>query len=116
MPLKAAIFDMDGVITDTAQFHVEAWEIMFNAFFERYDKMQLPFTYEDYFYYVDGKLCIDGIKSFLLSRGLELPSGDSEDTQDTNTLYEFSNWKNNIFADLFNQKEIKVFLSTIKLI
>ncbi|ATN85752.1 trehalose-phosphatase [Coxiella burnetii] len=116
MALRAAIFDMDGVVTDTTKLHFKAWQNMFNAFLKRYAQSQAFFTSDDYLYYLDGKPRFEGIKSFLNSRGLGLPLGTPEDNHDKNTIYGLGNWKNAIFNDLVDHDGVDIFSSTIELI
>ena len=68
----AALFDLDGVLTPTATVHMQAWSEMFNDFLAGQDG-QDPYTERDYYAYVDGKPRYDGVRSFLESRGIELP-------------------------------------------
>ncbi|MDF1605185.1 beta-phosphoglucomutase family hydrolase [Nocardioides sp. YIM 152315] len=71
----AVLFDLDGVITPTAEVHMRAWSEMFNAFLEEYDGPgdRTPYTDADYFAHVDGKPRYDGVRDFLTSRGVEAP-------------------------------------------
>jgi len=70
--IKALLFDLDGVLTDTARVHARAWKQMFDGFLrERQGKAFQPFTDDDYNDYVDGKPRYDGVRAFLDSRGLE---------------------------------------------
>ena len=74
----AALFDLDGVITPTAEVHMRAWAQMFGDFLlER--GIDEPYTDDDYYTYVDGKPRYEGVRSFLTSRGIELPEGDPGD-------------------------------------
>jgi beta-phosphoglucomutase-like phosphatase (HAD superfamily) len=76
----AVIFDMDGVITKTAKVHFKAWKQMFDEYLENHsDGDWKPFDDEDYRRYVDGKPRYEGVKSFLESRGTELPYGSPDD-------------------------------------
>jgi beta-phosphoglucomutase family hydrolase len=77
-PIRACLFDLDGVLTDTARVHAAAWKEMFDAFLrEHADQTGEPFVpfdpVQDYDEYVDGKPRYDGVRSFLASRGIELP-------------------------------------------
>ena len=87
----AAIFDLDGVLTDTARVHAAAWKAVFDAFLQRWAQ-QLglafqPFDIEaDYLDYVDGRPRDDGIRSFLAARGINLPEGSEHDPEDANTV------------------------------
>lgn len=101
MSLKAAIFDMDGVITDTASTHFAAWKEMFDIFLREHAAQQgtkfHPFIHKDYLQFVDGKPREDGIQSFLKSRHIQLVPGSDTDTFDKNTIKGLGNYKNQIF-------------------
>ena len=84
----AVIFDLDGVLTDTASIHAAAWAALFNDFLQRRkasdDEDHSPFTDDDYRHFVDGKARGDGVTDFLASRGISLPPGSASDsTEDT---------------------------------
>src|SRR4051794_14485475 len=75
---QAVIFDMDGVVTQTAKVHAAAWKTLFDELLARYGQQHhqkvKPFDMEqDYLTYVDGKKREDGLTSFLQSRGIEIP-------------------------------------------
>ena len=78
----AALFDLDGVLTPTADVHMRAWEQMFTDYLTSRDDADsiAPYRESDYFDYVDGKPRYDGVRSFLASRGIELPDGDPDDS------------------------------------
>ena len=81
---EACLFDLDGVLTDTASVHTRAWTATFDAFLrERAEATGEPFTpfdpHEDYLAHVDGRPRQDGVREFLRSRGIELPEGDPDD-------------------------------------
>src|ERR687898_3502506 len=85
--INAVIFDMDGVITDTASVHAEAWKRLFDEYLrERAARTREPFVPfdadGDYRRYVDGKSRFDGVRSFLASRSIKLPEGDPNDPPD----------------------------------
>jgi alpha,alpha-trehalase len=96
---RAVVFDMDGVITDTARVHARAWKEMFDAFLRqraaRSGEPFRPFDSEtDYRRYVDGKPRYDGVRSFLVSRGIVLPEGTPADAPDRETVCGLGNRKN----------------------
>lgn len=97
--LDAVIFDLDGVITDTAAVHLDAWIRMFNGFLEQRaaGADYAPFTEDDYLQYVDGRPRYDGVRTFLASRGIELPDGDPSDSSDQLTVCGLGNRKNDDF-------------------
>ena len=83
--VTACLFDLDGVLTDTASVHTKAWKAMFDDYLrERADRTGEPFQpfdpVADYQRYVDGKPRDDGVRGFLASRGIELPEGDPTTT------------------------------------
>jgi alpha,alpha-trehalase len=100
----AVLFDLDGVLTATAKIHATCWKRIFDGFLERRAAAAgsevVPFDTEaDYLPYVDGKPRYDGVKSFLASRGIELPWGDPADPPGDATVCGIGNTK----AALFNQ-------------
>ena len=99
--VSACLFDMDGVVTQTAVVHAAAWKEMFDEFLraraESTGTQFIPFDpHAEYDAYVDGKPRLDGTRSFLESRGIELPEGRPNDPPGTPTLYGLSNQKNNL--------------------
>jgi len=119
--IKAVIFDLDGVITDTAAVHSSVWKQMFDEFLndlskecgEKFNK----FTHNgDYLPYVDGKPRYKGIVSFLESRNISLPYGDPEDNSDKKTVCGLGNRKNELFNQQIDQGNLIVFDSTVNFI
>lgn len=70
--ITACLFDLDGVLTTTAKVHFAAWKEMFDAYLKERDPSLRPFSQDDYDAYVDGKPRYDGVRSFLVSRGIHL--------------------------------------------
>jgi beta-phosphoglucomutase family hydrolase len=107
--VHACLFDLDGVLTDTASVHRRAWKAMFDTFLrKRADPT--PFDADaDYFTYVDGKKREDGVRSFLASRGISLPEGDPGDGPDAETVYGLGNRKNEAFLHTVHTDGVKVF-------
>jgi beta-phosphoglucomutase family hydrolase len=107
--IHACLFDMDGVLTETATLHAAAWKQMFDEFLERRDG-QAPFDeHGDYGRYVDGKPRYDGVRSFLQSRGIELPEGGPDDPPDAETVHGLGNRKNELVQKLIRERGVKVF-------
>ena len=118
---KGAIFDLDGVITGTAKVHSLAWESMFNSFLKNYAEINneayVPFDpAHDYHKYVDGKPRMEGVKSFLLSRDIELPFGEMDDVQEKETVCGLGNRKNSLFTEILVKEGPEVYTSTVDLI
>jgi beta-phosphoglucomutase family hydrolase len=94
--IEVCLFDLDGVLTDTASVHAAAWKHMFDDFLRSRDGADFrPFDpHDDYDRYVDGKPREDGVRDFLRSRGIELPDGRPDDGPEQNTVYGLGNRKN----------------------
>ncbi|MFJ3980891.1 HAD family hydrolase [Streptomyces fungicidicus] len=93
--ILACLFDLDGVVTKTAVVHAAAWRETFDAFLrERDGDAFRPFTDADYDEYVDGRPRADGVRTFLASRGIELPDGEPGDAPDARTVHGLGNRKN----------------------
>ena len=109
-PLAAVIFDLDGVITHTAELHALAWQRMFNAFLDEEFPTQPPFTRDaDYREYVDGKPRLDGVRSFLAARGIELADGNADDPPEVATVHGLAARKNELFRELVAARGVQVF-------
>jgi len=117
----AVIFDLDGVVTDTATVHAEAWKRMFDDFLSHYAARQKkpfqPFTIDaDYRLYVDGKPRFDGVRSFLQSRSINLPEGRADDSPGSDTIHGLGNLKNGYFLKHLKEHGADVYPSTVEFI
>jgi len=117
----AVIFDLDGVVTRTASLHAASWKRMFDDFLvqraESSGDVFFPFTIEeDYRRYVDGRPRIDGVVTFLQSRGIELPRGKAEDAPGYDTAWALGNLKNKDFNELMIEQGVEVMEGTVTLI
>ncbi len=117
----AVIFDLDGVVTQTAVVHASSWKAMFDEFLRaRAEKSGDPFkefTYEeDYLTYVDGKPRYKGVQSFLESRGIDLEFGDAGDGTEKETVCGLGNRKNVKFVEVLKTQGAEVYQSTVDLI
>src|SRR6516225_4580077 len=95
----AVLFDLDGVITNTAAMHAACWKKMFDQYLQKRSTQKgesfRPFDLvEDYRLYVDGKPRFDGVRDFLTSRGIQLPEGNSNDSPDAETVRGLGKRKN----------------------
>ena len=114
---EAALFDLDGVITPTAEVHMRAWSEMFNAFLEDYtDGTAAPYTSAAYFAYVDGKPRYDGVRSFLTSRDIALPEGEPDDSPDAVTVCGLGNRKNEAFNEVLERDGVKAYPGSVRLL
>jgi beta-phosphoglucomutase family hydrolase len=99
--ITACLFDMDGVLTDTAAVHSAAWKEMFDAVLREHAEANgepfVPFDVaEDYLPYVDGRRRADGVRTFLASRGITLPDGAPDDPPTAETVHGLGNRKNEL--------------------
>lgn len=113
----AVIFDLDGVVTRTARIHARAWKRVFDEYLEqqaeRSGERFEPFDIErDYAEFVDGKPRYDGVRSFLASRGIELPEGDPEEP-DPETVRGLGDRKNELYNELLSAGGVEIFEDTI---
>jgi beta-phosphoglucomutase family hydrolase len=112
--VTACLFDLDGVLTDTAAVHNSAWTETFNAYLrERAERTGEPFVpfdpAVDYATYVDGKPRSDGVRDFLASRGITLPEGDPDDDPSVETVHGLGNRKNEALLRRIREEGVKVF-------
>lgn len=112
---EAVLFDLDGVLTPTAEVHMQAWEEMFNGFLSTVVG-QAPYTEEDYFAFVDGKPRYEGVRSFLDSRGIELPYGDPEDDPAQVTVCGLGNRKNEAFNEILARDGVLPYPGSVRLL
>src|SRR5918998_5441387 len=117
----AWLFDLDGVITDTASVHAAAWKRTFDGYLkevsERERRPFQPFEIDpDYYRYVDGKPRYDGVDSFLRSRGIVLGCGHPNDPPDRETVCGLGNRKNAMFNEVLRSRGVEVFGSSVALI
>jgi beta-phosphoglucomutase family hydrolase len=105
--VTACLFDLDGVLTDTASVHRAAWKHTFDQLLEA--RGQSPFTAQDYLDYVDGKPRADGVRDFLASRGIHLPEGDPGDPPERQTVNGVGNRKNVVLLDRIHNDGVAVY-------
>ncbi|PZE23715.1 MULTISPECIES: HAD family phosphatase [unclassified Curtobacterium] len=92
---RALLFDLDGVLTPTADVHMRAWSRLFTPYLEQHGVA--PYTEQDYYAYIDGKPRYDGVRSLLVARGIQVPEGDPSDGPDADTVCGLGNRKNAAF-------------------
>ena len=117
--IRGCLFDLDGVLTKTATVHAAAWTEMFNDFLrKRATQTGQPFvpfdSVKDYEQYVDGKPRIDGTRSFLASRGIDLPDGGEDDAPDAETNHGLGNRKNQILLHMLAAKGVDVYEGSVR--
>jgi len=123
--IVACLFDLDGVLTQTATVHEAAWKQMFDAYLheraartgpEAPDKSEpfRAFEEADYDRYVDGKPRFDGVRSFLESRGIQLPEGTHDDPPDAETIGGLGNRKNQLVVALIHSQGVKPYEGSVR--
>ncbi len=110
--IDALVFDLDGVITQTRKLHKQAWKKLFNEFFKQYPtdgKNAAGMTDSDYDRFIDGKPRLEGVKSFLSSREIEIPQGGKDDSSDAQTIVGLGRRKNELFRQLVADEGVDVY-------
>ena len=116
--IVACLFDLDGVLTRTAEVHLAAWKEMFDAFLR--DEAvgdvaaRRAFTEADYAQFVDGRLRLDGVRAFLASRGLTLPEGGPQDPATATTVHGLGARKNSMVLDLLERRGVGVYPDSVR--
>lgn len=119
--VDACLFDLDGVLTQTAKVHAAAWKRMFDAYLARRANktgetvrpLELP---DDYVRYIDGRLRTDGVRSFLESRGITLPEGAPDDPPMVETIHGLGNRKNELVVELLERDGVDVYKGSIRFV
>lgn len=117
--VKACLFDLDGVLTQTAKVHAAAWEEMFDGYLraraEREGGEFVPFdAVADYDSYVDGKPRYDGVRSFLQSRGIGLDEGSPGDAAGAESVCGLGNRKNEIVQRVIEQQGVQPYAGSVR--
>ncbi|MFS2279993.1 beta-phosphoglucomutase family hydrolase [Microbacterium sp. OR21] len=109
------LFDLDGVLTPTAEVHMRAWQKVFDEVFARWG-IDEAYTDADYFAYVDGKKRYDGVASLLHSRNVEIPWGEVTDSPDAETVCGVGNRKNDAFISVLRSEGIAPYPGSLALL
>jgi beta-phosphoglucomutase family hydrolase len=117
--VRACLFDLDGVLTDTASVHDAAWAEMFDAYLRerslRDRSTFVPFDLDrDYTTYVDGRPRVDGVRAFLQSRGVSLPAGGADDPPSAETLHGLGNRKNEILLRRIARDGVRAYPGSVR--
>lgn len=111
----AVLFDLDGVITPTAEVHMHAWQTMFEELFAERG-ITPPYTSADYYDHLDGKKRYDGVAALLADRGVDLPWGDPTDAPTAETVCGIGNRKNVFFSRVLTEQGIEPYPGSIALL
>src|SRR4051794_22355677 len=117
--ITTCLFDLDGVLTQTAKVHARAWKEMFDNFLREWSKQKgVPFEEfdrpTDYDEYVDGKPRLDGVRSFLESRGIQLPMGSPSDPPDAETIHALATRKNDLVLALIKEAGVDPYDGSVR--
>jgi beta-phosphoglucomutase family hydrolase len=111
----AVLFDLDGVLTPTAEVHMHAWESMFTELFTAWE-ISPPYSERDYFDHLDGKKRYDGVAALLRSRDVEVPWGDPSDPVTADTVCGIGNRKNVVFERVLRADGIAPYPGSLALL
>jgi beta-phosphoglucomutase family hydrolase len=119
--ITTCLFDLDGVLTQTAKVHARAWKEMFDDFLrDWYARHDQPFEEfdrpTDYDEYVDGKPRLDGVKSFLESRGIDLPMGSPGDPAESETVHALGTRKNDLVLELIRRDGVEAYEGSVRFV
>lgn len=118
--ITACLFDLDGVLTKTAKLHSAAWKTMFDEYLRRpSDPLPaafVPFGPIDYQMYVDGKPRLDGVRSFLASRRIDLPEGTPDDPEGSHTVHGLGARKNALVLRLIREQGVEVYEGSVRFV
>jgi beta-phosphoglucomutase family hydrolase len=117
--ITTCLFDLDGVLTQTAKIHARAWKEMFDAFLrdwaertaEPFEAFDRPTDYDEY---VDGKPRLEGVHSFLRSRGIQLPMGSPRDPPEMETVHALGTRKNDLVLELIRQQGVEPYEGSVR--
>jgi beta-phosphoglucomutase family hydrolase len=117
--VTVCLFDLDGVLTQTAKVHAQAWKSMFDDFLKQWaaehGQAFVPFdAVKDYDEYVDGKPRYEGVRSFLKSRKIELPQGTPDDPPDAQTIDGLGNRKNELVLKLIHDNGVQAYEGSVR--
>jgi beta-phosphoglucomutase family hydrolase len=119
--IGACLFDLDGVLTQTAKVHASAWKRMFDDFLLNWSRRTgepfRPFEIAtDYAQYVDGKLRQDGVRAFLASRAIELPEGAPDDPPTAQSVNGLGTRKNDLVLALIKRDSVEVYEGSVRFV
>jgi beta-phosphoglucomutase family hydrolase len=116
--IKACLFDLDGVLTQTAKVHAEAWKQTFDDYLRQREGEDFrPFDkVADYDEYVDGLPRYDGVRNFLKARGIQLPEGDPSDPPNKETVCGIGNRKNDLVLALIKERGVEPYEGSVRFV
>jgi beta-phosphoglucomutase family hydrolase len=113
--IVAVLFDLDGVLTSTAEQHRRAWKQTFDDFLRARDGEDFtPFTDADYLNHVDGRPRFEGVREFLESRGIALPDGKPDDPPGHDTMHALGNLKNELLGSIIDRDGVSTYPGSLR--
>ncbi|OYO16874.1 haloacid dehalogenase [Enemella evansiae] len=112
--IDACLFDLDGVITPTAEVHMRAWDTMFSEFLAA--RGAAAYTSADYFDHVDGRPRYEGVATLLEAKGIELPQGEPSDPPEAETISGLGNRKDKLFNQILAEEGIQPYPGSVRLL
>jgi beta-phosphoglucomutase family hydrolase len=117
--ITTCLFDLDGVLTQTAKIHAKAWKAMFDDFLrdwaersgEQFHEFDRPTDYDEY---VDGKPRLEGVQSFLESRGIDVPMGSPSDPPEAETVHALGTRKNDLVLELIRRQGVEPYEGSVR--
>lgn len=113
--IQACLFDLDGVLTSTAELHMAAWKQTFDEYLKQRQGTDFsPFTEDDYLEHVDGRPRADGVRDFLTSRGIHLPDGTPDDPPTADTVWGVGNRKNALLQRVIQERGVHPYPGSVR--
>ncbi|GAB4098470.1 beta-phosphoglucomutase family hydrolase [Sinomonas halotolerans] len=112
---SALLFDLDGVLTPTADVHELAWRRLFEGYLAQAGRGP-AYADSDYFDHIDGKPRFDGVRDFLASRGIVLPEGPEDDSPEHETVHGLGNRKNAVFTGIIEEEGVAPYPGSVRFI
>lgn len=109
--IRAFLFDLDGVLTPTAEVHMHAWARLFTPYLE--SRGVSPYVEQDYFDHIDGKPRFDGVRDLLASRGIELEPGTPDADPADDTVWGLGNRKNSVFSETIAEEGVAAYPASL---
>lgn len=120
VPLDAVLFDMDGVVTDTARAHAYAWKALFDEFLAAWSRTHddpfEPFDLRDYHALIDGKPRLDGVRDYLTAHGIAIPEGTPDDPSGLDTMHALARRKQDHFVEWLETNPVEAFPGAVRLL
>lgn len=116
--IVACLYDLDGVLTETAKLHEAAWKQVFDQVIDSWNAAghgtQAPFSRQDYLDDVDGRPRVEGVRTFLEARGIDLPDGDADSPADLGTVCGIATAKNDVVGRMIHDVGVEAYPGSLR--